>query len=136
MTILAKNKYCVKADKRLTRKIVCIMLNHMVYQSMGVGRIFHALADDTRRDIVQRLKASPLSVSTLAEPYRMSLPALAKHLAVLESAGLARTSKTGRIRTYCIEPEALRPAALWLSEYEQFWNERLDALEAHVEDES
>jgi DNA-binding transcriptional ArsR family regulator len=104
----------------------------MVYQSVDVGRVFHALSDATRRDIVQRLKTAPQSVSTLAEPYRMSLPALTKHLAVLEAAGLVRTSKTGRIRQCALATDALKAAAAWLSDYEEFWTDRLDALEAHL----
>jgi DNA-binding transcriptional ArsR family regulator len=104
----------------------------MVYQSMDVGPVFHALADSTRRDIVQRLKTAPQSVSALAAPYRISLPALTKHLAVLEAAGLVRTSKTGRIRHCALATDALKAAAAWLSEYEDFWTERLDALEAHL----
>lgn len=106
----------------------------MVYQAINVGRVFHALSDATRRDIVQRLKTAPQSVSMLAEPYRMSLPALTKHLAVLEAAGLVRTSKTGRIRQCALTTDALKAAAAWLSEYEDFWTDRLDALEAHLED--
>lgn len=102
---------------------------------MDVGRVFHALSDATRRDIVQRLKTSPQSVSTLAEPYRMSLPALTKHLAVLEAAGLVRTSKTGRTRQCALVADALKAAAAWLSEYEDFWTDRLDALEAHLEEQ-
>jgi DNA-binding transcriptional ArsR family regulator len=71
-------------------------------------------------------------VRTLAEPFGLSLPAVTKPLAVLQAAGLVRPSKTGRIRLCALATDALKAAAAWLSDYEEFWTDRLDALEAHL----
>lgn len=93
-----------------------------------LDRIFHALADPSRRLIVERLSRSPASVSELAQPLPMSLPAVVQHLQVLEGSGLVRSEKVGRVRTCRIEPVALRPVERWISARRTSWEDRLDRL--------
>jgi DNA-binding transcriptional ArsR family regulator len=93
-----------------------------------LDRIFQALADPARRSIVERLTRRPFSVSELARPLPMSMPAVFQHLQVLEGAGLVRSEKVGRVRTCHIEPEALRQAEDWLGGRRMTWEERLDRL--------
>jgi DNA-binding transcriptional ArsR family regulator len=90
--------------------------------------VFQALADPSRRGMVERLTRGPASVSELAKPLAMSLPAVVQHLQVLESSGLIRTEKVGRVRTCSIEPEALTVAERWISERRTLWERRLDRL--------
>ena len=87
------------------------MLNHPAQ----LDQMFHALADPARRVMVERLSSGPASVSELAQPLAMSLPAVVQHLQVLEASGLVRSEKVGRVRTCRIEPTALRPAEHWIS---------------------
>ena len=89
---------------------------------------FQALADPTRRGIVERLTERPASVSELARPLAMSLPAVMQHLQVLEAGGLVRTEKVGRVRTCRLEPQALRQVEQWLHDRRTFWEQRLDRL--------
>lgn len=89
---------------------------------------FQALADPTRRSIVARLAQGPASVSELAQPLAMSLPAVMQHLAVLEGAGLVRSEKLGRVRTCRIDPQALSLAEQWLHQRRGEWEARLDRL--------
>jgi DNA-binding transcriptional ArsR family regulator len=104
----------------------------MLNQSAALDRMFHALADPTRRAVVARLATGPASVSDLARPLAMSLPAVVQHLQVLESAGLIATVKAGRVRTCRVAPDALADAERWLSERRQEWEARLDRLEAFL----
>lgn len=90
--------------------------------------VFQALSDPSRRGMVERLTRGPASVSELARPLAMSLPAVVQHLQVLESSGLVRTEKVGRVRTCSIEPEALTVAEQWISERRTLWERRLDRL--------
>ena len=90
--------------------------------------MFQALADPTRRAIVDRLSRGPASVSDLAKPLPMSLPAVVQHLQVLEASGLVRSEKTGRVRTCRIEPTALKAAEHWIAERRATWERRLDRL--------
>lgn len=92
--------------------------------------MFQALADPTRRLMVERLCRGPASVSELAEPFAMSLPAVVQHLHVLEASGLVRSQKTGRVRTCRIEPAALRSAEQWINERRTLWEQRFDRLGA------
>lgn len=87
----------------------------MLNQQVVLDRVFQALADPTRRAMVERLTRGPASVSDLAEPLAMSLPAVLQHLAVLETSGLVRTEKAGRVRTCRIEPTAVRAAEDWIA---------------------
>jgi DNA-binding transcriptional ArsR family regulator len=100
----------------------------MLNQSVALDRMFHALADPTRRVMVERLAHGPASVSELAEPLTMSLPAVVQHLAVLEASGLVRSEKVGRVRTCRIEPKALRTAEQWITVRRTIWERRLDRL--------
>ncbi len=102
-----------------------------------MDRTFAALADPTRRAIVQRLaERSDVSVGELAEPFDMSLPAVSKHLRVLERAGLLRQEKDGRVRRCRLEPEPLRQAHDWIAHYQRFWTRQLDALADFLESQS
>lgn len=98
------------------------MLNYQLDQ------VFHALADPTRRRILERLTMGETSVSDLARPLDMSLAAVVQHVQVLEVSGLVRSRKRGRVRTCRIESEALRAAEGWLSERRALWARRLDRL--------
>ena len=93
--------------------------------------MFSALADATRRAIVVRLSAGEASVSELARPFDMSLPAIAKHLAVLERAGLLAHEKHGRVRHCRLIATPMKTADDWLSDYRSFWDARLDSLADH-----
>src|ERR687894_2541788 len=95
-----------------------------------VDRVFHALADPHRRVIVERLSRGPATVSELAQPLPMSLPAVVQHLQVLEGSGLVRSEKVGRVRTCRIEPMALRPVERWIGERRTSWERRLDPVGA------
>jgi DNA-binding transcriptional ArsR family regulator len=97
-----------------------------------VGRVFQALADPTRRAIVERLVRGPASVTALAEPLTMSLPAVMQHLQVLEAAGVIVTEKAGRVRSCRIDPAALRAAERWLSGQRTEWERRLDRLDDYL----
>jgi DNA-binding transcriptional ArsR family regulator len=90
--------------------------------------MFQALADPARRGMVDRLCRGPASVSELAQPFEMSLSAVAQHLKVLEAAGIVRSQKVGRVRTCHIEPVALRAAETWIAERRTLWEKRLDRL--------
>jgi DNA-binding transcriptional ArsR family regulator len=94
---------------------------------------FQALGDSTRRAIVARLAEGPLSVSELARPLPMSLPAVLQHLAVLESAGLVASQKAGRVRTCRLRPDAIANAEQWLSAQRGEWERRLDRLGAYLQ---
>ena len=102
-------------------------LNHMVQYS-PLDRTFHALADPTRRSMVERLSRGPASVSELAQPLDMTLSAVVQHLQVLEASGLVRSQKVGRVRTCRIEPMALRRAEQWIAARRTTWERRLDRL--------
>jgi DNA-binding transcriptional ArsR family regulator len=89
---------------------------------------FSALADPTRRAILARLAQGETSVTDLAQPFDISLPAISKHLRVLERAGLLRQEKEGRVRRCRLRAEPLRAAAAWIGFYEQFWEGQFEAL--------
>jgi DNA-binding transcriptional ArsR family regulator len=94
----------------------------------SLDQVFQALADPTRRSMVERLVRGPASVTELARPQAMSLPAAMQHLQVLQACGLVRSEKTGRVRTCRIEPEALRAAETWIAAQRTSWESRLDRL--------
>lgn len=100
----------------------------MLKERTPLDLTFQALADPTRRGMVERLTRGPASVSELAEPLAMSLPAVVQHLQVLEAGGLVRSKKVGRVRTCHIEPEALSSAQQWISDRRTLWERRLDRL--------
>ena len=94
----------------------------------SLDQVFHALADPTRRAIVERLTLGPASVSELAAPMAMSLAAVMQHLQVLEDSRLMRSEKQGRVRICAMNPEVLARAEAWLSERRLFWSRQLDQL--------
>lgn len=104
----------------------------MLNQSAGLDRLFHALADPTRRAILDRLCRAPAPVTELARPLPMSLPAAMQHLAVLEAAGLVSSRKIGRVRTCAIEPRALSLAEQWIAARRAEWEHRPDRLGAYL----
>ena len=89
---------------------------------------FAALADPTRRAILAKLARGEASVTTLAEPFDMSMPAISKHLKVLEKAGLIARGRDAQYRPCRLEPAGLKPVAEWIDEYRRFWEESLDRL--------
>ncbi len=103
------------------------------YSDSELNKVFHALSDSTRRGILARLAQGDAVVTELAEPFDMSLPAISKHLTVLEKAGLLRRHKDGRIRRCQLIAEPLQPAADWIKFYRQFWETKLDSLAAYLE---
>lgn len=117
------------------------MLNHQTPTTKAtpapvpLDALFGALADPTRRQIVERLIAGPATVSELARPLPMSLPAVVQHLAVLEASGLVRSRKVGRVRTCQIETATLRAAEQWISDRRTAWERRLDRLGALLVEE-
>jgi DNA-binding transcriptional ArsR family regulator len=100
-----------------------------------VDRIFRALADATRRDILRRTMAGEASVSQLAAAYEMSFAAVQKHVAVLEGAGLVTKERSGRERIVRGDPEMIRKAQALLNRYEQIWRARVDRLDALLAEE-
>ncbi len=93
---------------------------------------FHALADPTRLAVVENLLKAPASVSELAQPFDMALPAFTKHLGVLERSGLITSEKVGRVRTCSINPAAMSQLEEWFSDRRALWEARLDKLSAHL----
>ena len=106
------------------------------YEPVTLDGVFAALADPTRRAITQRLAASEASVSELAEPFDMTLPAISKHLGVLEQAGLIERRKEGRVRYCRLVPGPLELAEEWIAHYLAFWNDRFTGLHDHLRREN
>jgi DNA-binding transcriptional ArsR family regulator len=104
------------------------MLKYYEPPAPEVDLLFAALADPSRRAMVDRLIDGPASVSELARPLDMSLPAVVQHLHVLEASGLVRSEKLGRVRTCAIEPAALRAAEQWVADRRTAWERNLDRL--------
>ena len=100
-----------------------------------LNALFSALSDPTRRAILARLAREEATVSDLAAPFEMSLPAISKHLRVLERAGLLERRIEGRVHHCRLSPRPLKDAADWLSEYRAYWEERLDRLAGFLERE-
>jgi DNA-binding transcriptional ArsR family regulator len=98
-----------------------------------LSRVFAALADPTRRAILQRLAAGEATVGELASPFPISLPAVSRHLKVLEAAGLISRGRSAQWRSSRLEPEPLREAMTWIERYRIFWTGRLDQLDAHLQ---
>ena len=97
--------------------------------------IFHAIADPTRRAILDRLQHGEQPVKQLAEPFTMSLPAVSQHLQVLCDVGLVTQQRCGRQRIYRLNPTPLKEVSDWVSQYEQFWKTKLDALGEYLEEQ-
>jgi DNA-binding transcriptional ArsR family regulator len=110
-----------------------ITFNRMVeYQQEELSRVFSAVADPTRRAILQALARNPATITEIAKPFRVSLNAVSKHVMVLERAGLVRREILGREHVCSLEARPLQDATAWLDYYRQFWELRLDALERYV----
>ena len=99
-----------------------------------LGRTFSALADPTRRQILARLADGEASVGELAAPFHMTLPAVSKHLKVLERAGLIKRTRRAQWRPCAIDPAPLKQAADWLEEYRRLWEQRLDRLDDYLKE--
>jgi DNA-binding transcriptional ArsR family regulator len=104
------------------------MLNQYAPSDGELDALFQALADPSRRAMVDRLTYGPASVSELAHPLAMSLPGVVQHLHVLEASGLVRTEKLGRVRTCTVQPAALRAAEQWVADRRTFWEQSLERL--------
>jgi len=101
----------------------------MPNQSTQLNRVFQALADPTRRAVLERLGSGPAAMSELAQPFKMALPSFSQHLDVLEDCGLVRSRKTGRVRTYQLAPQPLKAAEHWMQTQLALWERRLDQLD-------
>ena len=104
--------------------------------ALRLDSIFHALSDSTRRSILQDVAAESKTVGQIAKPYAISLAAVSKHLKVLESAELIARERRGNFQIVRLNPKPLRSAEQWLTFYDKFWNEQLDALQIHLEGEN
>jgi DNA-binding transcriptional ArsR family regulator len=98
----------------------------------AISNTFSALADPTRRAILARLAMGETSVTELAEPFEMSMPAVSKHLRVLENAGLVERGRQAQYRPVRLRAEPLKEAAVWIEQYRQFWEESFDRLEGYL----
>jgi len=112
----------------LTRRALNVIVNLMVQYSQQLDAVFSALGHPTRRAILTRLTQGDTCVTTLAEPHDMSLTAVAKHLRVLERAGLLTQNKEGRVMWCRLNPGPFKGAAEWIAHYQRFWEKSLDAL--------
>ena len=108
------------------------LLNLVLNEHPNLDHMFHALADATRRGMLERLGRGPATVSELAKPLSMSLPAVVQHLQVLEQSGLVSTRKVGRVRTCQLEPGALQQVERWVEARRTEWERRLDQLGAYL----
>jgi DNA-binding transcriptional ArsR family regulator len=108
------------------------IVNHVLNESTRLDLAFQALADPTRRGMLARLSQGPASVTELARPLRISLPAVLQHLQSLEASGLVRSEKKGRVRTCSLEPNALAEAEGWIAAQRAEWEARLDRFENYV----
>jgi DNA-binding transcriptional ArsR family regulator len=105
----------------------------MPKQAAQLDLVFQGLADSTRRAVLERLSAGPAPVGELARPFKMRLPSFSQHLDVLERAGLVRSRKAGRVRTYHLVPRRLESAQHWLEVQHARWNSRLNQLDNYLE---
>jgi DNA-binding transcriptional ArsR family regulator len=98
-----------------------------------ISRVFQALADPTRRAVVERLALGPASTTELARPFSMALPSFSQHLQMLEQCGVVRSRKEGRVRRFHLVPKPLATAEDWMVSQRAIWNQRLDQLQDYVE---
>lgn len=124
-------------DGRIDTVCFIRIFNHMVkYHSDSLDAVFRALSDPTRRAILSKLSGDEAPVNELASSFDISLPAVSKHLNVLEKAGLIRREKDGRLRRCRLDAAPLGEAAAWLQSYKVFWETRLGALDQYLEAQS
>jgi DNA-binding transcriptional ArsR family regulator len=114
-------------------EVPALIVNQMVKYSSTLDRTFAALADPTRRRILAHVARGDRRVTDLARPHAMSLPAVSKHLRVLEKAGLLRRRRYGRVHEMRLDAKPLKEAAEWVEEYRKFWEGSLDRLAAYLE---
>jgi DNA-binding transcriptional ArsR family regulator len=107
----------------------------MYHLGVATGDVFQAIADPTRRRLLELLAESERPVKELAAPFRMSQPAISQHLRVLREAGLVSERREGRHHHYRLNPEPLRDVADWVARYQRFWDQRLTALERYLDEE-
>lgn len=113
---------------------IATIFNHMVkYKDDNLDATFSALSDPTRRAILARLANGEAQVTELAEPFGMSLPAVSKHLKVLEKAQLITRHKDGRIHRFTVNPSPIDSAKSWIETYQRFWEQQLDSLADYLE---
>ena len=118
----------------MTSRVNTPIFNHMVkYNDELLNNTFGALSDPTRRAILARLARGEAQVTELAEPFGMSLPAVSKHLKVLEHANLITRHKDGRIHRFMVNPEPILSAISWVEKYQRFWEQQLDSLGRYLE---
>ena len=118
------------------RRLVPI-LNHMVYYSPDSARLdatFGALSDATRRSILEHLAKGERTIGELAAGYEMSLPAVSKHIRVLQRAGLAEIERDGRVRRCTLVAEPMRAASEWITRYREYWEESFDRLARYLDE--
>ncbi len=118
-------------DRFVSTDIVNRMVN---YTSSSLDTVFSALSDPTRRAILAQLAEGDITVKQLAEPHAMSLPAISKHLKVLEKAGLLKREIDGRVHRCQLEATPLSAAADWITYYKKFWDTRMDSLAQYLEE--
>ncbi|MCC6581292.1 MAG: helix-turn-helix transcriptional regulator [Phycisphaeraceae bacterium] len=106
----------------------------MPNQFATMNLVFHALTSPTRRSILEQLCRGPASTGQLAQPFKMALPSLMEHLAVLKKSGLIRSRKAGRVRTYELSPQPLQHAEQWLAAQRSHWEQRLNQLDQYLKD--
>ena len=104
----------------------------MANYSIDLNMAFQALADPTRRRVIERLSKGPASVKELAEPFDMALPSFLQHLKVLESSKLVRSKKVGRIRTFQLQADQVKETNKWLDDQLKLWEQRLDQFDSYV----
>lgn len=108
------------------------ILSCVPQQTDVLDRLFHALADPTRRSVVERLGQGPVATTELARPFAMALPSFVQHLDVLQQAGLLSSRKDGRVRTYRLTPRPLRAVDDWMASQRRLWEHRLDQFDDYV----
>ena len=108
----------------------------MFYRAQANANVYRAIADPTRRAILDRLRRGPAPVNKLAADFSQSRPAISKHLRVLREANIVLEDRAGRERVYRIEPAALREVADWIETYRAFWQTSLTGLKRHLEEQS
>ena len=109
------------------------MVSRMENNQIVLDSVFHALADPTRRAVIQQLTKGSASVTELAQPFDMALPSFMKHIGVLEKSGLITSSKVGRVRTCKIKPKPLNAAEKWINDQTTLWEGRMERLADYVE---
>ena len=108
------------------------IVRHMPQQVAGLDRLFQALADPTRRAVVEQLGRGPAGTSELARTFDMALPSFIQHLELLEKVGLVTSKKEGRVRTYWLTPQPLQAAEDWMAKQRELWAHRLDRFDEYV----